>query len=82
MKATPGTAKARLLATLAEITRSVEVLPESACVVLEEAQVIQWSHRHLQTMGHVVSVFRPVADSLTSLVSAVGTVRRAMPRRR
>lgn len=78
---TPGTAKARLVATLDVIRLQVTRLPESACVVLEEARVLETIRRHVGTVGEVSEVLSPLVGAIGSIARAVKAQRR-MPTRR
>ena len=75
-----GTAKARLLATLEALARQVESLPESACVVLEEARVLDTLRRHMGTMGEVSNAMQPVREAISSITRAVNALSRVSKR--
>lgn len=76
---TIGTAKARLLATIDVIRASVAALPEPACVVLEEARVLDAVRNHTATIGHVTEVFAPTAEAVRSIGRAVKAMQGFFP---
>jgi hypothetical protein len=83
---TRGTAKGRLLAQLKEAERVVTLLPEPACVLLEQSRVVETLWRHLGTFGHasaqVSGVLAPLADAVRSIARAVEAGGKINPRRR
>jgi hypothetical protein len=76
-------AKARLLATVSEVARSIDRLPEAACVLLEQSNLLGNLRAHVGTFGNAASAVetlvpfaQDVARGLRGLRKTANALRR------
>jgi hypothetical protein len=81
-----NTAKARLLATLADISQRLELLPEPVCVVLEQSKILQTMRNHVGTAGEVSGFAAPMGEAIATLARVANqmstSLNATLPRRR
>lgn len=82
-------AKRRIIATLHEIARQVDQLPEEVCVLLEEARILETIRRHIgtgailnRTMVEPIKEMIGAGSRVAAVISGLTAQARGGPRRR